>query len=837
MSTFAVDATSLARVIATLLAHFLWQGAAIGLVTAALLRGIRRSCPDVRYTTALVGFGVMAMAPAVTAVCLALREAPAELAADVARPVDLQLMPASATPPAGLTAGDDLSSTWRRAQPWCAAFWVLGVCVMGLRLTLGWRMVRRLQRSCAAPDGDLPLLVARLTRALGLRRPPRIGLSRQVREAMVVGVFRPLVLVPAAWLIELPPGVLEAVLAHELAHVRRWDPWVNAFQRFVETLLFFHPAVWWLSRRVRVEREFCCDAAAIRVTGEPVVYAQTLELVARRRMTQRVPLFASGIGDPHMTLLQRVKQALGRSGDDRPAGWLSPLVATLLLVAGIAVYRMAIATGSPLYAQEGERERDRDREESPEREGAEREGDVERERERREDRDAEERARRDEARRQQELAERAALEARDQAEQGRREAGEVIRRLEMEVQELRRALEEAHRRAERQAVETQMQAQQRDLEAQRRALDAEFQATAQRGLEQAGRERARPPRVPERPDAPRPPDRPNVPRLPEGAEGAEEPRRRVVVEFERMETGRVPTEAGPQIREELNDLRNQVRELSEAVRNLQRSVEGRGPDAPRGPEGARGPDGPQPPFGRGFPGFGPMRFGEERRGEGARRPGRDRPPEGDRRPEGDRPDADRPAERDRPGADRAPERDRPDGGDRPRGELPDRPDRRPDGDRRPDEDGPRGDDRRPDRDRPDGAAAVTPPGASGNLDDVAATGVVRVYQLKEALAGDVVRSIEPIVVGVQAAADERTNSVIVSGTPEQHQTIEVFVRSVDRAPVKDAAPAAEAVEGEQASEEPSADDAGAAAKPEEGESPEAAFEQDVSEDMSEKEAD
>jgi type II secretory pathway component GspD/PulD (secretin) len=113
-----------------------------------------------------------------------------------------------------------------------------------------------------------------------------------------------------------------------------------------------------------------------------------------------------------------------------------------------------------------------------------------------------------------------------------------------------------------------------------------------------------------------------------------------------------------------------------------------------------------------------------------------------------------------------------------------------------------------------------------------------VYQLKEALAGDVVKSIKPIVVGVQAAADVRTNSVIVSGTPEQHQTIEVFVRNVDRASGKDAAPAADAVEGEQASSEPSADDAGAAAeKPEQGDSPEAAFEQDVSEDKPEKQAD
>lgn len=107
--------------------------------------------------------------------------------------------------------------------------------------------------------------------------------------------------------------------------------------------------------------------------------------------------------------------------------------------------------------------------------------------------------------------------------------------------------------------------------------------------------------------------------------------------------------------------------------------------------------------------------------------------------------------------------------------------------------------------------------------------------MKEALAGDVARSIGSIVVG--AAEDVRTNSVIVSGTPEQHQAIEVFVRSVDKAPGKDAAPAVEAVEETPASAETSADDAGVDVKPEEGDSPEAAFEQDVSEDKAEKNAD
>jgi UDP-N-acetylmuramoyl-L-alanyl-D-glutamate--2,6-diaminopimelate ligase len=80
-----------------------------------------------------------------------------------------------------------------------------------------------------------------------------------------------MVLLPVCWLTEMTPEVLEAVVAHELAHVRRWDLWVNLFQRLVETLLFYHPAVWWVSRRVRLEREMCCDELAVSVTGERLV--------------------------------------------------------------------------------------------------------------------------------------------------------------------------------------------------------------------------------------------------------------------------------------------------------------------------------------------------------------------------------------------------------------------------------------------------------------------------------------------------------------------------------------------------------------------------------------
>src|SRR5437660_336918 len=81
----------------------------------------------------------------------------------------------------------------------------------------------------------------------------------------------------AVWLTELPVPMLEAVIAHELAHIRRWDLWINLAQLVVEILLFYHPAVWWLSRRLRVERELCCDELAVAATEQRLVYVSTLE--------------------------------------------------------------------------------------------------------------------------------------------------------------------------------------------------------------------------------------------------------------------------------------------------------------------------------------------------------------------------------------------------------------------------------------------------------------------------------------------------------------------------------------------------------------------------------
>ena len=102
----------------------------------------------------------------------------------------------------------------------------------------------------------------------------------RVDTPTVIGWLRPVVLLPVAALANLTPDQVQAILAHELAHVRRHDFVVNLLQTIAETLLFYHPAVWWLSHRIRVEREHCCDDIAVEVCGDPVGYAEALTTLA-----------------------------------------------------------------------------------------------------------------------------------------------------------------------------------------------------------------------------------------------------------------------------------------------------------------------------------------------------------------------------------------------------------------------------------------------------------------------------------------------------------------------------------------------------------------------------
>ncbi|MEW4454785.1 M56 family metallopeptidase [Bremerella sp. JC817] len=223
-----------------------------------------------------------------------------------------------------------------RSQPYLILGWSVGVLILGTRLFLGYIGTIWLRRSQLTPvESDLLVRFANLATRLNLLQLPPIAYSKRIGQAMTVGLLRPMVLLPAAWAASISPEILDAVFAHELAHIRRQDLWINFLQRLAETLFFYHPAVWWLSSEIRQTRESCCDELAVEALGQRLHYARSLQEVAHWQLEQPASSLATPfLGGPQQKLLDRVRHILGMATP--PAGercW-----AAGLLLASIPVW-------------------------------------------------------------------------------------------------------------------------------------------------------------------------------------------------------------------------------------------------------------------------------------------------------------------------------------------------------------------------------------------------------------------------------------------------------------------------------------------------------------------
>jgi beta-lactamase regulating signal transducer with metallopeptidase domain len=302
------------RKLSFVLLHFLWQAALVALVYAGLDFAARRrgARSTVRYALACAALAVMVALPVWTFAASGLAAASAEVTAG-----DPSAESRSAVEVAGTAmttiAGDapsrvlaTLSAWTERAaplRPFCMAAWLAGVAALSLRLVLGWTVATRLTRRGAAPARpELVGAMARLARRLSLSRPVRLLESAAVEVPVAIGVLRPAILLPLSGLTGLSAPQIEALLAHELAHVRRNDYAFNLLQSVAETLFFYHPAVWWVSGRIRAERENSCDDLAVSVTGDARLYACALVDLEERRGGRRALAVAADGGD----LLRRV---------------------------------------------------------------------------------------------------------------------------------------------------------------------------------------------------------------------------------------------------------------------------------------------------------------------------------------------------------------------------------------------------------------------------------------------------------------------------------------------------------------------------------------------------
>ena len=316
------------QALAWTLVHFLWQGAAIGIVALVLMRSSR--LPWTRYAVGVGALAVMLIAPIVTLLV--------QLSVSIVADAEVSLASALASTAGATLPGvaSDASGALVSGVPdimfaAIVGVWLAGVGVFGLRLAGGWFVARRVAREAVRPAAaEIQRLAVVVGERLGVRRAVTVLESSLVAVPVMVGWLKPVIVLPAAALAGLTPDQLESLLAHELAHVRRHDFLVNLLQSIVEALLFYHPAVWWISRRVRMERERCCDDVTVGVCDR-LVYAEALKELA----AMASPRFALAATDGD--LLSRIRRVLGHTDDQagRSPRWLPIVIvaATVVLAA------------------------------------------------------------------------------------------------------------------------------------------------------------------------------------------------------------------------------------------------------------------------------------------------------------------------------------------------------------------------------------------------------------------------------------------------------------------------------------------------------------------------
>ena len=324
------------------LLHSLWQCALAAAALASLLAIVPLRAARTRYALAVTTLILMLAAPVGTTVRLR-AEAP-WVAALVAPAPRVVATPPGTEPvtPSAARPGPSLQTRIRAdlepALPWIVVAWLVGVMILSVRLASGWLVTRKLSSVGTRPVPQACRdALARLVLRLGVTRPVRLLESAMVQVPAVIGWLRPVVLLPASALTGLTPLQLDALLAHELAHVRRYDYLVNLLQSAIETLLFYHPAVWWVSRHVREEREHCCDDMAVAACGDAHFYATALLGMERLRS----PLPTLSMAAAGGSLVERVRRLMAPVPAEifprELAGAFAVMLALVLTVGGSLV--------------------------------------------------------------------------------------------------------------------------------------------------------------------------------------------------------------------------------------------------------------------------------------------------------------------------------------------------------------------------------------------------------------------------------------------------------------------------------------------------------------------
>jgi beta-lactamase regulating signal transducer with metallopeptidase domain len=331
MHALAAAQYGLAPALASALLHSLWQNALLAAAAALALGAMTRASAAWRHSVAMAFLVAMVLVPAVQ--FLLCWQQPGA-------PINDGLLPVMMMPGLGVAA----TIFDRGSAPVAAVlvlFWLSGVGLMLVRHVGGLRAIAAMER---APHSLLPPpwrhRVDELRRALGIARAVAVRLSDDVLTPCAARFLRPVIWLPLSLLTRAPAEQLEALMAHELAHIARKDWLWNRVQCAIESLLFFHPAVWWLGRRIRQEREHACDDLAVAACGDAIALTEALAALACQRPSSPHVVLAAHRG----SLKQRVARLL--SGPPAHQRWRGLAVLGTLMVLGVLFIAQVAVLGS-----------------------------------------------------------------------------------------------------------------------------------------------------------------------------------------------------------------------------------------------------------------------------------------------------------------------------------------------------------------------------------------------------------------------------------------------------------------------------------------------------------
>lgn len=311
------------------LMHFLWQGLLLGGATALALALMRNARAEYRY--------LVACSALMACLCWPALDLYQRLGGDAtSASVDFNMLQLAAQT---ITGGEpfDLRDSLRGI----VGLWALCAAVLALRMVLGLLWINRAVNDDAprhrADRHHWEASLARLARRFGVTRTVRLRIVDSLASPVTAGWWRPVVLVPASLVSGMPADLLGALLAHEMAHIKRHDYLVNLLQNVIETLLFYHPAVWWISNRIRVERELMADDLAARTLGEPRRLALALsELEKLQFSTHHLAQAANG-----GNLMERIQHLMRPA--PRAMNWKAAVPMLGLALACMTIYAEAVA--------------------------------------------------------------------------------------------------------------------------------------------------------------------------------------------------------------------------------------------------------------------------------------------------------------------------------------------------------------------------------------------------------------------------------------------------------------------------------------------------------------